>query len=272
MVRTTTGVAACSAVLLTLAHVSVVFVFVICAGTSIGGFSAGSVYSENADGFTYTDVLLQHGTSDQLASKGLARTPGAIGDYVTSNIYHSTNASTHSHAQQEPADASAAAAKAGSSSRSSRHGNLKGAPAIVWLHPYSYSTGYSPAYGQTRVHEALAAAGFVVLCFDQLGFGLRLTQGGTSFYARYGAQSSIFGHLVKDAKSAVDFLYCRSSAQSGGGREDPACNTWADSFRRVPTVDFERCGTVTCCTTTAWHCTHAVWALELLAECAWFLG
>ena len=104
------------------------------------------------------------------------------------------------------------------------------------MHPYSYSTGYTPAYGHARVHDALAAASFVVLCYDQLGFGLRLPQGGTSFYARYGAKSSIFGHMVKDAKSAVDFLYCRSSQAQG----DPACNTWAGSFRHIPTVDFER--------------------------------
>ena len=31
-------------------------------------------------------------------------------------------------------------------------------PAVVWLHPYSYSTGYTPAYGQAAVHEALASA------------------------------------------------------------------------------------------------------------------
>lgn len=50
--------------------------------------TTGSNYAENADGFTYTDVLLQHGTKQQLASRGLGRIPAAIGDYVTSNVYY----------------------------------------------------------------------------------------------------------------------------------------------------------------------------------------
>jgi hypothetical protein len=78
----------------------------------------------------------------------------------------------------------------------------------------------------------------VVLAFDQLGFGLRLPQGGTSFYARYGAESSIFGHMVKDARSAVDFLYCHSEQ----GRGNSSCSSWANGgdLREIPVVDFDR--------------------------------
>ena len=114
----------------------------------------------------------------------------------------------------------------------------KGMPAIVWLHPYSYSTGYTPAYGQSRVYEELTAAGFAVLAYDQLGFGLRLPQGGTTFYARYGGRSSIFGHMVKDARSAVDFLYCRSEQGAGNA----TCDGWATggALKSIPTIDFDR--------------------------------
>jgi hypothetical protein len=78
--------------------------------------AAGSDYSENADGFTYTDVLLQYGTKAQLAINGLARSPVAIGDYVTSNVlcvYYSTNSSS----KMEGGEATAA--------------KSKGSPAIV---------------------------------------------------------------------------------------------------------------------------------------------
>eukprot|EP01047_Picozoa_sp_COSAG01_P083677 COSAG01_NODE_17611_length_1137_cov_1.514451_1_plen_313_part_00 len=92
-------------------------------GDSIGGFSPGSFYSENGDGFTYTDVLLQHGTKEQLATHDIARVPCAIGDYVTANVYHPT---AQLNASSTPTQ-------------------KKGMPAIVWLHPYSYSTGYTPA-------------------------------------------------------------------------------------------------------------------------------
>ena len=40
-------------------------------------------------------------------------------------------------------------------------------PAIVWLHPYSYNTGYTPSYRQAHPHFALASAGAVVLAYDQ---------------------------------------------------------------------------------------------------------
>ena len=40
-------------------------------------------------------------------------------------------------------------------------------PAVVWLHPFSYNTGYSPSYGQAYPHYDLASAGAVVLAYDQ---------------------------------------------------------------------------------------------------------
>ena len=57
-------------------------------------------------------------------------------------------------------------------------------PLVIWLHPYSYNTGYSPQYGQADVRGALIGAGgggggggcAVVMAFDQVGFGIRVTQ------------------------------------------------------------------------------------------------
>ena len=57
----------------------------------------------------------------------------------------------------------------------------------------SYNTGYSPQYGQANIREALARSGNVVMAFDQVGFGIRVTQGGNKFYARHGGHASLLG-------------------------------------------------------------------------------
>ena len=48
---------------------------------------------------------------------------------------------------------------------------------MIWLHPFSYNTGYTPSYGGAAVWAEMAAAGYVVMAFDQVGFGIRNTQG-----------------------------------------------------------------------------------------------
>lgn len=80
------------------------------------------------------------------------------------------------------------------------------APAIIWLHPYSYQNGYNEGYGVqgTTVYHRLARAGYVVLCYDQCGFGLRLLEG-RDFYEHYPAWSKL-GRMVHDVQTAVDFL------------------------------------------------------------------
>ena len=35
-------------------------------------------------------------------------------------------------------------------------------PLVIWLHPYSYNTGYSPQYSQANVRQSLADSGVVV--------------------------------------------------------------------------------------------------------------
>ncbi len=80
------------------------------------------------------------------------------------------------------------------------------APAVIWLHPYSYHSGYNEGYGVqgTTVYHRLARQGYVVLAYDQCGFGLRLLEG-RDFYEDYPHWSRL-GRMVYDVRSAVDFL------------------------------------------------------------------
>ena len=97
-------------------------------------------------------VLLSHDLEDTDAR--VARQPISFGDYVTANVFF-------------PAAAAPAAAAA------------PPLPAVVWLHPYSYATGYTPAYGMSNVVEELVLAGYAVLAYDQAGFAARLREGGS---------------------------------------------------------------------------------------------
>ena len=96
-------------------------------------------------------MLLSHDLEDTDAR--VARQPISFGDYVTANVFF-------------PAAAPAAAA-------------APPLPAVVWLHPYSYATGYTPAYGMSNVVEELVLAGYAVLAYDQAGFASRLREGGS---------------------------------------------------------------------------------------------
>ncbi len=80
------------------------------------------------------------------------------------------------------------------------------APVVIWLHPYSYHSGYNEGYGVegTTVYHRLAQQGYVVLAYDQCGFGLRLLEG-RDFYLNHPHWSRL-GRMVYDVRSAVDFL------------------------------------------------------------------
>jgi dienelactone hydrolase len=75
-------------------------------------------------------------------------------------------------------------------------------PAVVWLHPYAYATGYS-RYASPTI-KMLTSAGYAVLAFDQIGFGTRIQQG-TRFYERY-PRWSLLGKMVGDTRAAVRAL------------------------------------------------------------------
>jgi len=93
------------------------------------------------------------------------------------------------------------------------HGNVyynptiqRPAPAVIWLHPYSYGSGSNEGYGvqDTTIYHRLAQQGYVVLAYDQCGFGDRLLEG-PGFYERYPRWSRL-GRMVYDVHAAVDFL------------------------------------------------------------------
>ena len=79
-------------------------------------------------------------------------------------------------------------------------------PVIIWLHPFSYHSGYNEGYGvqETTIYYRIAQQGYVVLAFDQLGFGLRLLEG-SEFYTSYPKWSKL-GRMIYDVQHAVDFL------------------------------------------------------------------
>lgn len=75
-------------------------------------------------------------------------------------------------------------------------------PVVIWLHAYSYPTGYSR---YTRASfAALVKRGFAVVAFDQIGFGTRVEHA-RHFYERY-PKWSLLGKMVADTRAAIDAL------------------------------------------------------------------
>jgi pimeloyl-ACP methyl ester carboxylesterase len=151
--------------------------------------SVGTNYAEDSMSgvLRYPSVMMGH---DLLLfkQKQLKRMAVSFGNYVTANVYWYEK------------DTALSSSKL-----------LNTRPAVIWLHPYSYSTGYYASYERDGlVVDKLAKAGYVVLAYDQIGFGTRLLDGGSTFYARYGNDASLFGTMVSDAISGIDFLECRS--------------------------------------------------------------
>lgn len=79
-------------------------------------------------------------------------------------------------------------------------------PAILWLHPFSFSHGYMPAYrrGEHRIFLPFVQAGFAVFCFDQIGFGRRIEEV-ENFYERH-PRWSLLGKMLRDSQAALDIL------------------------------------------------------------------
>ena len=73
-------------------------------------------------------------------------------------------------------------------------------PVVIWLHPYSYSTGYSR--NARNMVAALVKRGFAVAAFDQIGFGARVEHA-REFYKRY-PHWSLLGKMVSDTRALVD--------------------------------------------------------------------
>ena len=124
------------------------------AGGELGAFSMGAAYSEESEGAAYIPGMMYHG-----GAAGLRNQPFSFGDYLSAQAYW------HPGTTVDPA---------------------KLQPAVIWLHPFSYNTGYAPTYMGARAWSEIAAAGYVVMAYDQVGFGIRNTQGGNRFYGRHG--------------------------------------------------------------------------------------
>jgi len=78
-------------------------------------------------------------------------------------------------------------------------------PAVLWLHPYSFSNGYVAGYRRgEQPYITIARQGFAVFCFDMIGFGSRI-QEGERFYQRT-PRWSLMGKMVRDARAAVSAL------------------------------------------------------------------
>ena len=166
-----------------------------------GPLGAASFYAEQGSGsFRYPTVMVS--ADFESGAPDIARLPVSFGDYVTANVYM-------------PAGARAAAAAAAAGAAAPP------LPAVLWLHPYAYSTGYVAAYGQAQVVPALVRAGAVVVAFDQVGFASRLAQGGGAFFARHGGRASPLGHMLRDVRAAVDFLLCSAPASGCWAGGDP---------------------------------------------------
>lgn len=79
-------------------------------------------------------------------------------------------------------------------------------PVLVYLHGYSYPTGFSPYWPYTNAFsfEEVTAQGWAVLALDLIGFGTRIDEG-TGFYERYPHWSKL-GKMVADVRATVDAL------------------------------------------------------------------
>ncbi len=79
------------------------------------------------------------------------------------------------------------------------------APAVLWLHPWSPPKGYVAGYRRGEaLYHTLARAGYVVFCFDQIGFGQRIEEI-ERFYQRH-PRWSLLGKMVRDSQAALEAL------------------------------------------------------------------
>lgn len=88
-------------------------------------------------------------------------------------------------------------------------------PVVVWLHPFSYQSGWSAFEPWLPAQWAydldfrpsflnLIQSGFAVFAFDQAGFGARIHEA-KDFYRRY-PQWSLLGNMIEDTQAAVAAL------------------------------------------------------------------
>lgn len=77
---------------------------------------------------------------------------------------------------------------------------VKKLPLVIYLHGYSYATGYH-MYDLSTIRE-MAKQGFAVIAFDMVGFGTRIEEA-LHFYDRYPHWSKM-GMMVKDTRNIIN--------------------------------------------------------------------
>lgn len=84
-------------------------------------------------------------------------------------------------------------------------------PVVIYLHQYAHSTGYSKGYNKMSntpsndvLFGELLAKGYVVVAFDQFGFGTRMEEA-VGFYQRIPGWSKM-GKMIDDVKGVLDGL------------------------------------------------------------------
>jgi len=77
---------------------------------------------------------------------------------------------------------------------------------VIWLHPWNYSHGSNESYGVqgTTVYWRLVQEGYIVVAYDQFGFGDHLLDA-VDFYKKYSHWSKL-GRAVYDVRKVIDFL------------------------------------------------------------------
>ncbi len=77
-------------------------------------------------------------------------------------------------------------------------------PAVIYLHEYDYSKGFSPYNPADDMILSMVDLGYAVFAFDMIGFGNRIEEG-TRFYHRHPNWSRM-GKIVSDTRAAVEVL------------------------------------------------------------------
>ena len=164
--------------------------------------SKGATYAEDSrtGKFRYPSTMMGEDYENYNVQYPITRQSLSFGNYVTGNLFWSKNLTSSS---------------------------VSNCPTVVWLHPYSYATGYSASYvANGEVVATMTQQGYCVLAFDHIGMGTRINEGGTNFYARYGKSGSLFGRMVEDVVAALDVLECMTAY--GRANETAACHDGSD--------------------------------------------
>jgi len=77
---------------------------------------------------------------------------------------------------------------------------------VIWLHPWNYSHGSNEGYGveETTIYWRLAQEGYIVVGYDQFGFGDQITSA-FGFYDE-NPHWSLLGRAVSDVSHVIDYL------------------------------------------------------------------